>query len=385
MNAVSRNGKPIDAESLREAVNTMKEVLEANEFYTAEQQKQVEKAVTLSEKYDVLLKQMKEMREEAEWQANSEGLVEKILANTGKNIVTRYSQKYNPQTGDFESGELTTDFGMPFNNNSLQENIEQVNKSNSALQSAIFLLSEYQGVMKEAIDKNNGFGLSLEGKSWQEQIRLIAQSKHWDEFIASVENAGSRFEKTAANVKTASDKVVEDWDSLVGDDVKAIRLTLMKEWDMTEDELNQFAKNNEQTMRWLVDAIAKSLNKLGVAETIIDEFKQKLLSLFGVAGSSKPTQKDKSEYEKQTELGKRLMRNVLDYNKNNGKGGNGVTTVKEINEITGTGDNEKTEVEVTKALKERAQRATKTWLRPREYGARLQSSILLLRRSTTTI
>lgn len=356
MKSVTKNGKPVDTESLREAVNTMKSVLEQSEFYTAEQQKQVEKAVTLSEKYDILLKQMKEMKEEAEWQTDNESLVEKILKNTGKNIRTNTSGNYNSQTGEYEY--ITSQsFGTPFFNNSLQENIEQVNKSNSQLQSAINLLSEYQGVMEEAIKKNNNFGLSLEGKSWQEQIRLIAESGHWDEFVASVENAGSRFEKTAANVKKASDKVVEDWESIVGDDVKAIRLTLMQEWGMTEYDLNQFAKNNERTMRWLVDSIAKSLSKLGVAEAIIDQFKQKLLELFGVAGSGKPVKKELTEYDKQTDLGKRLMRNVLNYNKNNGKGGNGVTTVKEINEITGTGENQKSVVEVTKALKERAQKS----------------------------
>ena len=350
MKSITKNGKPADTESLREAVNTMKEVLENSEFYTAEQQKQVDAATTLSQKYDILLKQMKEMREESEWQTNNEGLIATILSNTGKRVDTNIAQRFNRETGKYEAFESQT-FGLPLFNDSLQENIEQVNKSNSALQSSISLLAEYQGVIEEAIKKNNGFGLSLEGKSWQEQVRLIAQSGHWDEFVASVENAGSRFEKTAANVKKASDKVAEDWKEIVNDDVKAIRLTLMEEWGMTEDELNKFAKNNERTMRWLVDMIAKSLSKLGVAEAVIDEFKAKLLSLFGVAGSGKPVKRDLTEYEKQTDLGKRIMSNVINYNKKNGKGGQGVTTVKEINEITGTGDNQKSEVEVTKALK----------------------------------
>ena len=356
MKSITKNGKPADTESLREAVNTMKEVLENSEFYTAEQQKQVDAATTLSQKYDILLKQMKEMREESEWQTNNEGLIATILSNTGKRVDTNIAQRFNRETGKYEAFESQT-FGLPLFNDSLQENIEQVNKSNSALQSSISLLAEYQGVIEEAIKKNNGFGLSLEGKSWQEQVRLIAQSGHWDEFVASVENAGSRFEKTAANVKKASDKVAEDWKEIVNDDVKAIRLTLMEEWGMTEDELNKFAKNNERTMRWLVDMIAKSLSKLGVAEAVIDEFKAKLLSLFGVAGSGKPVKRDLTEYEKQTDLGKRIMSNVINYNKKNGKGGQGVTTVKEINEITGTGDNQKSEVEVTKALKERAQKS----------------------------
>lgn len=352
--SVTKNGKPVDTEALREAVNIMKEVLENSEFYTAEQQKQVDQATTLSKKYDILLKQMKEMKAEAEWQTNNEGLIAKILANTGRKVKENTAKNWNGQTGEYDIITSQT-FGSRFFNDSLQENIEQVNKSNAALQSSINLLSEYQNVIEDAIKKNDNFGLSLDGKTWQEQVRLIAESGKWDEFVSSVENAGSRFEKTASNVKKASDKVRDDWQDIVNDDVKAIRLTLMQEWNMTEDEITQFAKNNERTMRWLVDAIAKSLSKLGVAEAIIDEFKQKLLELFGVANSGKPTKTEPTEYQKQTDLAKRILGNVIRHNKNNGKGGQGVTTVKEINDIVGTGEHVKTESEVIKALKEKAQ------------------------------
>ena len=173
--SVSKNGKPVDTEALREAVNTMKEVLENSEFYTEEQQKQIDNAKTLSEKYDILLKQMREMKEEAEWQTNNEGLIEKILANTGKNINVNTAKNWNGQTGQYET--VTSQmFGSRFFNDSLQENIEQVNKSNASLLSAINLLSEYQNVIEDAIRKNNNFGLSLDGKTWQEKVRLIAES-----------------------------------------------------------------------------------------------------------------------------------------------------------------------------------------------------------------
>lgn len=350
MNTVTKNGKPVDTEALREAVNTMKEVVEQSEFYTDEQQKQVDKASTLSEKYDVLLKQMKEMREEAQWQTNSEELFQKVLSNTGKRVV---------RTETAEFGE-TISFGLPFFNNSLSENIEQVNKHNSELSTAISLLAEYQDVMQTAIEKNNGFGLSLEGKSWQEQIRLIAESGHWDEFVASVENAGSRFEKMTDNVKDAADKVRDDWDGIVKDDFEAIKLTLMQQFDMTEAELNEWAKNNERTYRWFVDGIIKAVSKLGLAEDVLDSLKQKLLNLFSLGGGKKPEKREPTPYELQTDLGKRILGNVIRANKNNGKGGQGVLTVKEVNQITGTGEHQKTESEVVKTLKENAQKDLQT-------------------------
>jgi hypothetical protein len=343
---VEKNGKPIDVDSLREAVRTMREVLDENDLYTEEQKKQVDNAKTISQKYDVLLKQMKDMREEAQWLSNSEDLFKKVLKNTGKSIV----RTETPEFGE------TTSFGLPFFNKSLTQNIEQVNKSNSELNTAISLLAEYQDVMQTAIEENNGFGLSLKGKSWQEQVRLIAESGHWDEFVASVDNAGSRFEKMTKRVKKAAEKVRDDWGNIVTDDFEAIKLTLMQQFNMTEEELSEWAKNNERTYRWFIDGLIKAVQKLGVAEVVIDKLKEKLLGLFSLGGGKKPGQKNPTPYDLQTDLGKRILGNVIRYNKNNGKGGNGVLSVKEVNQLTGTGDQEKTESEVLKTIKDNAQK-----------------------------
>ena len=351
-----KSGKPLDNTALRSSVNAMKEVLEQNEFYTEEQRKQVENAETLSKKYDILLAQLREMREEAQWMADSESLLKTILANTGKNINKGVIQNYNSQTGEYEYTESKS-FGSKFFNKSLTENMDELNKHNSELNTAISLLSEYRDVMNTAIEKNKGFGLSLDGKSWQEQIKLIAESGHWDEFVASVENAGSRFNTTAENVKKASEKVRDDWDNIVKDDFEAIRLTLMEKFNLTEEGLDEFAKNNEKTVRWMVDGIVKTLSKLGAAEELLDSLKRKLLNLFNIDGGKKPTQKVPTEYDKQTDLGKRIVSNVIRNNKKNGKNGNGVTTVKEINQLTGTGDEEKTESEVIQSMKDNAQKA----------------------------
>ena len=53
ISSISKASKPIDADALRESVKNMKEVLEQSEYYTAEQQEQVDNAKTLSEKYDI--------------------------------------------------------------------------------------------------------------------------------------------------------------------------------------------------------------------------------------------------------------------------------------------------------------------------------------------
>ena len=167
------------------------------------------------------------MREEAEWMTNNEGLIEKILANTGKNIRQTSVQRYNSKTGEMDE-DIIESFGFGIGNNTLEQNFNNVNQANSELYNAVNLLSEYQNVMQAAIKANNNFGLSLDGKSWQEQIKILAESDQWDNFISSVHNAGSRFEGTAANVKKASENVAKRWDEIVNDDLRTVMLTLQE-------------------------------------------------------------------------------------------------------------------------------------------------------------
>ena len=344
---VAKNDKPLDAESLREAVNAMREVLEQSEFYTAEQQNQVDNAISLSQKYDILLQQLKDMREESEWLANNESLIQKMLSNTGKEVVT----------GAVTSEGVRRDFGVPFFNDSIIENMDQVAKANSELDAAVSLLAEYQNVMATAIEKNNNFGLSLDGKSWQEQIKMIAESGHWEEFVNSVDNAGSRFKDTAENVKNASDDVRDKWDEVVKDDLKAIMVTMEQYLKTDEEGVKNWAKTNENAVKFMADGIARALK---LSEKNIEKFMKFFYELFGLEYRGRATRKDPTEYEKQTDLGKRILGNVIRHNRNNGNNGNGVMTVKDVNDLVGTGEHEKSPSEVVKAIKERAQKDLQT-------------------------
>lgn len=347
LKTVSSNGKPVDTEALREAVNTMKEVVQQSEFYTAEQQNQVDKAETLSKKYDVLLKQMKEIREEAEWQTSNESLIQKILSNTGKEVIT----------GAVTSEGVRRDFGVPFFNDNIMENMDQVNSANSQLDSAVSMLAEYQNVMAKAIEENKNFGLSLDGKSWQEQIKIIAESGYWDEFVGSVKNAGSRFKDAADKVKDASDDVSDKWNEVINDDFKAIMVTMEHELKTNEDGVKSWAQTNQNTVKFMADGIAKALK---LSEKNIEKFMKFFYSLFGLEYKGKAQQKEPTQYDLQSDLSKQVLGNVIRHNKNNGQGGNGVATVKEINDIVGTGEHVKTPSEVVKAIKERAQKDLQT-------------------------
>lgn len=349
INSATTGGKPTDTTALRESVKTMKDVLEQNEFYTDEQQKQVDAATSLSAKYDILLKQLREMREEASWQADNEDLIKYLLESTSHSVITSQS----PHSGVSRHFDL---FG--FGNNSLSANIAEVTKANGELSTTISMLSEYQGVMQEAIKKNNGFGLSLEGKSWQEQIRMIAESGNWEKFISSVEHAGNHFEDKAKNVEKASKKVRDSWDKIANDDADAIRLALAKRFNMTEKDVMEFAKNNQDVIKWMVDGITKSLKIADV--NIAEGLKQLLYNFFGISGGKKAEMRTPTVYDQQTDLGRKIVGNVIKYNKKNGKSGNGHITVKEANELAGTIDNPKTESEAVKAIKERAQKDLQT-------------------------
>lgn len=348
LKTVSSNGKPVDTEALREAVNTMKEVVQQSEFYTAEQQNQVDKAETLSKKYDVLLKQMKEIREEAEWQTSNESLIQKILSNTGKEVVT----------GAVTSEGVRRDFGVPFFNDNIMENMDQVNSANSQLDSAVSMLAEYQNVMAKAIEENKNFGLSLDGKSWQEQIKIIAESGYWDEFVGSVKNAGSRFKDAADKVKDASDDVSDKWNEVINDDFKAIMVTMEHELKTNEDGVKSWAQTNQNTVKFMADGIAKALK---LSEKNIEKFMKFFYSLFGLEYKGKAQQKEPTQYDLQTEMSKKVLGNIIRHNKNNGQNGQNVATVEDINKILGTGEHAKTSAsDVVKALKENAQKDLQT-------------------------
>lgn len=319
-------GKPVDATSLHESINAMRTVLEESGMYTKEMQTQVDTASSLSQKYDILLRQLKEMREEAEWLANSEELIAKLLGGTSKEW----------QTDPVPT--LVSSFGL---NEGLEENMKDVTKAEGALKTSISLLAEYQGVMQEAIEKNNNFGLSLDGKTWQEQIRMLAESDQWDKFVASVQNAGGRFADQAEKVKDASDDVKDKWDEVVNDDLQKIMFTFAEYLGTNEEGVRKWAKTNERMVKFMADGIAKALN---LSAENIEKFMKFFYELFGLKYNGTAKSTTPTQYDVQNQMGRRVVTNVVR------KYGNGITSVKEINELVGTTNEPKDAKEAIKAI-----------------------------------
>ena len=319
-------GKPVDATSLHESINAMRTVLEESGMYTKEMQTQVDTASSLSQKYDILLRQLKEMREEAEWLANSEELIAKLLGSTSKEW----------QTDPVPT--LVSSFGL---NEGLEENMKDVTKAEGALKTSISLLAEYQGVMQEAIEKNNNFGLSLDGKTWQEQIRMLAESDQWDKFVASVQNAGGRFADQAEKVKDASDDVKDKWDEVVNDDLQKIMFTFAEYLGTNEEGVRKWAKTNERMVKFMADGIAKALN---LSAENIEKFMKFFYELFGLKYNGTAKSTTPTQYDVQNQMGRRVVTNVVR------KYGNGITSVKEINELVGTTNEPKDAKEAIKAI-----------------------------------
>lgn len=352
-------GKPTNEKELRERIDNMKDVLEQNEKYTDEQREQVAQADNLSKKYDILLRQLKEMRAEEEWLANNEDFITDIIKDTGRNF-------HRTLRKDDKGGSKTTVYGVGSwigeNNGDITENVKDLNSSESELENTIFLLSEYQGVMQEAIEKNKDFGLSLDGKSWQEQIRIIAESDKWDKFVHSVKNAGDKFKVHTDEVRKASEKVKEDWQK-IDDDAEAIRFSFMKRFNLSEESLRTFVNNNKSLVKSMVDGILISLKGLTSNANLIDRIKKMIYGALGLEykGSNK---KEPNEYDNQNDLGKHILGNVVK------KYGNGIASVKDINQVAGGKDDESSPTEARKKMKENAANALQTARDVRKiYGA----------------
>ena len=249
--------KPTQEKDLSSEIEQMITILKNSELYTEELQKQVNLAPDLSGEYDVLIAKLKECNN--------------LLSNAGVNAAT-IAEIIKASSADFGGwdfaklgllgldslwGDNTWDRFIEWTTNEdMNANVEDMQKSADALKRVISGMSEYRSAMEAAIQKMiDVYGYTkLSNLPFDEQIQLLAQNKEaWSEFTFIVSQSSSSFATDSKKIREAAQEVSDDWNEIAEDDVPKMMDKMMKEFNMTKDQLQVWAQENETIFSGMLD------------------------------------------------------------------------------------------------------------------------------------
>lgn len=319
-----------------ESVRNMQDIVENSDLYSKSMKEQVDHAKTLQEKYDVLLDVIKQMGEQSKAMIRySQESSEMIKATS----VSATSQGFNPMLG-LGLG-FATDYAWDFLfNDDIEKNITDYERSQGLFQNIGGELEAYKrqiiGAMNEIKESYADVYTEIQGKPFEEQLRILSESDAWGEINRRISQSDTSFSGLADTYQSRSKEVTDDWNEIVNDDIPRMFAKAAYERGMDLEDYKKYCKRNPEYTQDMIRSIVHQL-KNGSAETK-GKLSEALIAFFGLAkeyadrvrvavASDVEAEKPLAPYDKQTDIGKRLMRNIVD------KYGNGVITTAELNTI----------------------------------------------------
>ncbi len=319
-----------------ESVRNMQDILENSDLYSKSMKEQVDHAKTLQEKYDVLLDVIKQMGEQSKAMIRySQESSEMIKATS----VSATSQGFNPMLG-LGLG-FATDYAWDFLfNDDIEKNITDYERSQGLFQNIGGELEAYKrqiiGAMNEIKGSYADVYAEIQGKPFEEQLRILSESDAWGEINRRISQSDTSFSGLADTYQSRSKDVTDDWNEIVNDDIPRMFAKAAYERGMDLEDYKNYCRRNPEYTQDMIRSIVHQL-KNGSAETK-GKLSEALIAFFGLAkeyadrvrvavASDVEIEKPLTPYDKQTDIGKRLMRNIVD------KYGNGVITTAELNTI----------------------------------------------------
>lgn len=319
-----------------ESVRNMQDIVENSDLYSKSMKEQVDHANTLQEKYDILLNVIKQMGEQSKAMIRySQESSEMIKATS----VSATSQDFNPMLG-LGLG-FATDYAWDFLfNDDIEKNITDYERSQGLFQNIGGELEAYKRQIVEAMNEIKGsyadVYAEIQGKPFEEQLRILSESDAWGEIKRRISQSDTSFSGLADTYQSRSKEVADDWNEIVNDDIPRMFAKAAHERGMDLEDYKNYCKRNPEYTQDMIRSIVHQL-KNGSAETK-GKLSEALIEFFGLAkeyadrvrvavASDVETEKPLTPYDKQTDIGKRLMRNIVD------KYGNGVITTAELNTV----------------------------------------------------
>ena len=324
-----------------ESVRNMQDIVENSDLYSKSMKEQIDHAKTLQEKYDVLLNIIKQMGEQSKAMIRySQESSEMIKATS----VSATSQNFNPMLG-LGLG-FATDYAWDFLfNDDIEKNITDYERSQGLFQNIGGELESYKrqiiGAMNEIKESYTDVYAEIQGKPFEEQLRILSESGAWGEIKRRISQSDTSFSGLADTYQSRSKDVTDDWNEIVNDDIPRMFAKAAYERGMDLEDYKNYCKRNPEYTQDMIRSIVHQL-KNGSAETK-GKLSEALIEFFGLAkeyadrvrvavASDVGEEKPLTPYDKQTDIGKRLMRNIVD------KYGNGVITTAELNTVAGEED-----------------------------------------------
>lgn len=319
-----------------ESVRNMQDIVENSDLYSKSMKEQVDHANTLQEKYDVLLNVIKQMGEQSKAMIRySQESSEMIKATS----VSATSQDFNPML--VLGLGFATDYAWDFLfNDDIEKNITDYERSQGLFQNIGGELEAYKRQIVEAMNEIKGsyadVYAEIQGKPFEEQLRILSESDAWGEIKRRISQSDTSFSGLADTYQSRSKEVADDWNEIVNDDIPRMFAKAAHERGMDLEDYKNYCKRNPEYTQDMIRSIVHQL-KNGSAETK-GKLSEALIEFFGLAkeyadrvrvavASDVETEKPLTPYDKQTDIGKRLMRNIVD------KYGNGVITTAELNTV----------------------------------------------------
>lgn len=326
-----------------ETVKQMEDVVEQSGLYTVTMQEQVEQASTLQEKYDALLKVMQQMSEEAtnmqRYSENAQSAIKATSVMSYKGYLNRaWSEANNWQPLEALSDVLgfgaLADFMF---NDDIDKNLEQYTSSRTQYDNSISQMQDYASQIHSVLDGIKGDYAdtynAIQGKSFEEQLRILSNSDAWDKIVDKIGENDQAFKGLADTYVDNTDDVDSKWSEIVNDDVPRLAADLAEQYHMNLNEFEEYCKKHPQFASTMIRQVVASLQQ-GSAATK-NELLKVLLDFFGLAdeyAAKIKEQKEPTEYDKETDVGKQLLHSLV------ARYGNGVVTVADINRVAGAND-----------------------------------------------
>lgn len=341
-------GTPTGDSGLKQGSDTILGALKGNVADYEGIEKQASAIKDLGERYEYLNEVLTQTSEAYRWVAANSGTIGGLLDSTGG---LQTSQGFWHGVGSALTFDWMSD--------DLAENMKDWDEYNARLQSASANLGKYEAGIQNAINgitiRYDELRKSLDGKTLEEQLRIIAESGHWREFEEEIKDWTGNTQSALYTWIKAKEKL-ESAGKDVEEDAKTfsngIGRILEASAEARGQTLEEFVKNNEVLVSTMIDTIVRSFGEGSeqIQNKVIDAVRAwiGLSDLYNEEGNRRTVRKP-SQYDQQSKLGKQMMRNVIE------EYGQGVITVVEMNKIAGTTEDARSASEALDELKKKVQ------------------------------
>lgn len=271
------------------AVANMKEILESSNLYTDSMQEQIERATTLEGKYDAMLKAMKEMKALSEHNPLIDDAADIIKASSIGYLGSEAFQKASVW-GQIKMGFNQGLTGYLFNDD-ITKNASDYSSAEAQYQNALGLIKPYEKDVLSEMSKLRGkypwTYKQMQGKTFVDQLEVLAQSDAWDEISRQISKGDRAFRGLAETYVKKSKEVSDAWSEIAYDDIPKIANQMAMSRNMDLNEFKEYCQKHPELAGAAMKQLVAAMN-VGNADLEV-KLINTLLNYFGIVGQNAAT------------------------------------------------------------------------------------------------